>query len=582
MPEDQSSPESVTALAYDEVIDCDGIAVPFVHGLITPRIEGPLRSGRYERGERRQLEALLGPDDRVLDLGAGLGLVAVAAARRLDNGAVLSVEAQPDLLPVIRETWALNAVVGAEIRHGVVAAEDGPPANFFVRDDFWASSFEADSRPYRQVVEVPRVALADLIAEFRPTVISCDIEGAERGLFDNVDLSGVRAMVLETHPKVYGEAARDELIADLAESGLIARPQDRPSTVHVLERGAKPASAPALKTGTDWPPASPRVLLATCMKDEGPFILEWLAWHKAVGITDFVVFTNDCTDGTDRLLDRLDELGEVVHLPNPATSTGSSFFQPAALEFVQAMPLFRRADFFLSMDVDEFLDIHVGNGSIGALLSSVEPFDVLSVCELNHGANGHHDYRRGWVTELFPAHATPNPGKWRARAGVKSLTRISDRIMRIRNHRPDLAVEMSEAVWLDGSGRRMDDLANDLSQNGIDSRGRRELVSLQHFPLRSLDSFLVKMARGDVVIAGKQASHTYWRRRNRNEFRSHDLSRGIAVARREHARYEADPELMALHEACCAAHEAKIVELRADPVFAERRAQLLAQDEPEG
>jgi hypothetical protein len=26
-----------------------------------------------------------------------------------------------------------------------------------------------------------------------------------------------------------------------------------------------------------WPPPHPRVLLASCMKDEGPFILDWLA-----------------------------------------------------------------------------------------------------------------------------------------------------------------------------------------------------------------------------------------------------------------------------------------------------------------
>ncbi|MBL4556550.1 MAG: glycosyltransferase family 2 protein [Rhodobacteraceae bacterium] len=54
------------------------------------------------------------------------------------------------------------------------------------------------------------------------------------------------------------------------------------------------------------------------MRDEGPYVLEWLAWHKAIGVTDFVVFTNDCTDGTDALLDRLDAAGEVMHLPNPA------------------------------------------------------------------------------------------------------------------------------------------------------------------------------------------------------------------------------------------------------------------------
>jgi hypothetical protein len=38
------------------------------------------------------------------------------------------------------------------------------------------------------------------------------------------------------------------------------------------------------------------------MKNEGPFILEWLAWHRAIGVQDFLIYTNDCTDGTDTFL----------------------------------------------------------------------------------------------------------------------------------------------------------------------------------------------------------------------------------------------------------------------------------------
>ena len=79
-------------------------------------------------------------------------------------------------------------------------------------------------------------------------------------------------------------------------------------------------------------------LIATCMKDEGPFILEWLAWHKSIGIKNFVVFTNDCTDGTVEILDRLDALGELRHLANPALVSGSTYFQPAALSYIPLLP----------------------------------------------------------------------------------------------------------------------------------------------------------------------------------------------------------------------------------------------------
>jgi len=325
-----------------------------------------------------------------------------------------------------------------------------------------------------------------------------------------------------------------------------------------------------------WPPKTPRILLATCMKDEGPFILEWLAWHKAIGITDFVVFSNDCTDGTDALLDHLDARGDLTHLPNPASHYGQNYYQPAALNYVQTMPVFRSSDFMLSIDVDEFVNIRTGNGTVSDLFAAIGPFDVLSICELNHGTNDQDTFQSGWVTDLFPAHDTPRPGRWRAKVGVKSLTRLSPRIEKIRNHRPDLAIAGPEAVWLDGAGNRITELAEDSKENGLDSRERRDLVSLEHYPLRSIDSFLVKAWRGDVVIKGKQVSNAYFRRRNRNSHRNVDISKGQILAREIYRDFVNDPKLMNLHEACNVAHQARIDALKADPGYCARRAEIVA------
>lgn len=553
-----------TPLSYDEIIDAQGLRVPFVPAIITPNIEKPLRNGRYEAGELNHLKSLLKPDDRLLDLGGGLGLVAATASRLTPQGEILSVEAHPGLLPMIREVWRLNDVTNATLKHGLIAKTAGAAAKFYARTDFWASSAEPDSRPFVTEYDVQTLGLDALIRHFRPTVISCDIEGAEQDLFDGLDLSGVRAIVLETHPKVYGVKARDTLLQTLQSKGLGAHPQPKPSTVYVLERSP------------DWPPKHSRTLLATCMKDEGPFILEWLAWHKAIGFTDIVVFSNDCTDGTDALLDHLDARGDLTHLPNPASHFGSGYYQPSALNYVQTMPVFRAADFMLSIDVDEFVNIRTPEGTLESLLSRVPPFDVLSISELNHGCNGQTHFQPGWVTEQFPKHSSPRPGRWRAKVGVKSLTRLSDRIEKVRNHRPDLTVSPDDAVWLNGSGKRVTSLAQDPTENGLDSRGARDLVSLEHFALRSIDSFLVKAWRGDVVIKGKQVSNAYFRRRNRDSHHEIDLSKGQAMARAVYAEFEKDAELMALHRACIQAHQARIDTLNADPAYRKRRAEILA------
>ncbi|MEL6167677.1 MAG: glycosyltransferase family 2 protein [Pseudomonadota bacterium] len=328
-------------------------------------------------------------------------------------------------------------------------------------------------------------------------------------------------------------------------------------------------------TGQDaaWPPANGRTLIVTCMKDEGPFIVEWVAWHIAAGVTDFVVFTNDCSDGTDRILDRLDDLGVVTHLPNPALASESTYFQPAALSYAPYLRNWREADFVISMDVDEFINVRVGQGRLADLFAAAGPFDVLSMTELNHGSNQKEHFTPGWVIDQFPAHQTEQPGKWKAQRGVKSIVRLGDQVRQVRNHRPDMT---EHARWLDGSARPLPLLAEDRTANGIDCRGTYELVSLDHFPLRSLDSYLVKMFRGDVVVSGKQVSQRYWRTRNQHDSTGSRFDRLRPEAERVHEDLMGDDALDGLHAEACEAHAARIRHLTSDPHFAERRDWVLA------
>ena len=62
--------------------------------------------------------------------------------------------------------------------------------------------------------------------------------------------------------------------------------------------------------------AEPTYQIVTTMKNEGPFILEWIAYHLSIGFTGFTVFSNDCDDGTDQIIVRLQELGVACHVEN--------------------------------------------------------------------------------------------------------------------------------------------------------------------------------------------------------------------------------------------------------------------------
>ena len=566
-------------LEYDECIETMGIKVPFVKHVITPKIERPMRNNRYEAGECRKLKDLLKDGDHVLEIGAGIGLVSSVAAK-LGDIRVTAIEANPNLIPVIQETLRINKISSVDLRHGVVSAEPGDAVTFYLRPDFWASSMEPQSRAYVDTAEVPNLTLPDLLADVNPTVISCDIEGAELSLFDDVSLQGVRHIVLELHPKVYGASGERSIIDILASKGFCLSPDNQPgSSVRVFDALPVARQTPnrdvPVRAFERWPVPDPSTLIVTCMKDEGPFILEWIAWHRAVGVTDFLVFTNDCTDGTDALLDRLASMGIVRHLPNPALANGSTFYQPAALAYAHLLPQMKAVDFVISMDVDEFINVRVGMGRLSDLKEATGRFDVLSMSEINHGCNWHTAFAPGWVTDQFPLHESETPGRHKANRGVKSLVRLSQSVLKIRNHRPDMTQDAGEMIWLDGSGRPISDLHEDGARNGVDVRGSYDLVSLEHYPLRSLDSYLVKMFRGDVVVKDKRVSQRYWRMRNRNEFETSSGFRVRDAARREYQALLADPELSALHQAACEAHQARIDQLLNVPEFRERRNWVL-------
>lgn len=182
---------------------------------------------RYEMPERELLARFLKPDDRVLELGTGLGMIATLCARRVGSGGVLTFEANPAMIPVARETFRLNGVA-PRLEHAALGPQQDD-IEFFVEPDFWSSSTHRRSGGARRVL-VPMRPLVEVVADFQPSFLIVDIEGGEDELFGKVDLGpSVRSLMLELHPKVIGAEAVEQLLARLATAGfhIAARPDAR-------------------------------------------------------------------------------------------------------------------------------------------------------------------------------------------------------------------------------------------------------------------------------------------------------------------------------------------------------------------
>jgi Glycosyltransferase family 92 len=59
------------------------------------------------------------------------------------------------------------------------------------------------------------------------------------------------------------------------------------------------------------------VSICAIVRNEARYILEWIAFHKAIGIDHFYIYDNQSTDGTTDILLRLQAAGLVTRISWP-------------------------------------------------------------------------------------------------------------------------------------------------------------------------------------------------------------------------------------------------------------------------
>jgi FkbM family methyltransferase len=214
-----------------------GLTLYLPEAALKGNLERALSSGRYENHEADALLRHLRPGDRLLDLGAGLGFICALAAGVLGEAAVAGVEAGPETVKLARRNLAANGFQGVKVMRGAVVGAGEGEVEFGLRPAFWASALQGpDGWPENaEVVRVPARPIGKLLARFAPTVICCDIEGGELEVLTE-PLPGVRLVVAETHPQVYGLAGVERIRDALAAQGLVSEPAGAKADTLVFRR----------------------------------------------------------------------------------------------------------------------------------------------------------------------------------------------------------------------------------------------------------------------------------------------------------------------------------------------------------
>ena len=216
---------------------CHGIEVPSAPHL-GPGMIASMVAGRYERNEMACGLAAIKPGARILELGAGSGLVGAVLARNCQPQSVLAIEANPDLIPHITALYAHNNLTSLiSVRNAVVLTAPAPPKSitFHVTGNFLGSGLAAESAKSRPV-DVPVLRYGDVKTNFPHDTIMMDIEGGELDFLRHADLSGVTTFIAEMHRDIFGREGMRECRHLLRQAGLALNEDLSKAGVHVYQR----------------------------------------------------------------------------------------------------------------------------------------------------------------------------------------------------------------------------------------------------------------------------------------------------------------------------------------------------------
>lgn len=220
------------------------------------------------------------------------------------------------------------------------------------------------------------------------------------------------------------------------------------------------------------------IALCGIVKNEVRSIVEWLAHYKVLGFTDFVIYDNESTDGTERILQALDEAGELLWLVWPH-SVGT---HPQKLAY-EHMRKNATVDWIACFDVDEFLLLRQ-DASIARFLARFDA-DVAAIA-INwvvFNSGGQERYRPAPVIERFTEALNRRDAYNRS---FKSIAR-RERLAGVGIHRHEVA----EGRYATPSGKDAQ-FATGQIMRSVDT----DVAVLHHYMVKSMEEYQEKRDRG--------------------------------------------------------------------------------------
>jgi hypothetical protein len=282
---------------------------------------------------------------------------------------------------------------------------------------------------------------------------------------------------LAARPKaIQGHLSAD--LDELASTGLDGQYASFPHMCNAFARLAVPARKPVC-------------ILATA-RNEGLYLLEWIAYHRSIGVDGFFIYSNDNDDGSDKLLAALAKARVITWISSEVKTGGSA--QPKAYGHALSMlPDILDFRWTLIIDLDEFFVFDSTRfSSISHFVEWQEarPVDAIAFNWLVFGSNGEDRWQDAPLSVRFTRRLP-----W-LDPHIKTMVR-TNRIMQSRPHHP-VVDSRQTLVTRNASGH----LHVTGQAPSFSAEPEAKAAWINHFFLKSAEEFVWKFSRnrGDHAL----------------------------------------------------------------------------------
>ena len=203
-----------------------GVILPFYDrsdtDIIIPEIRNAIGEGAYSAEMIRLLPNVMRAGDRVLVIGAGLGVVSTLVAKTEGVARVIAVEADSALISYLNRVHDLNGVSEVEVINAVLAEGKKGRVPFFAPRDIRTSSTLLHDRLWQQAMMVPALDLELILTEERISLIVCEVPTVSAQLLARAELGSVEQILVSSGDDSSEHWEENEVCSLLAAQGFAA------------------------------------------------------------------------------------------------------------------------------------------------------------------------------------------------------------------------------------------------------------------------------------------------------------------------------------------------------------------------